>query len=73
MLFIDASVIERFARIGDIASTNESPERGLASLLTIIDDPGNTVEELNANLELETGLAEPSGYTRYILLESEES
>ena len=64
MLFIDARVIDRFARIGEIASTRESPDNGLAFLLTIIEEPGSTVEELKANLELETGVAEPSGYTR---------
>ena len=64
MLFIDARVMDRFARIGEIASTRESPDSGLASLLTIIEEPGSTVEELKANLELETGVAEPSGYTR---------
>ena len=42
---MDAAVIDKFARVGDKASAKLSPDKGLASLGTIIDDPGRTVLE----------------------------
>ena len=66
MLLIDASEIERLAKIGDIASAKAKPDSGLAFLGTIMVDPGRISGPPKPKNEV-AGTEIPFGSKTYVL------